>query len=241
MALMESFFKWALIGIVGAMVVVGMAGGALSAIGGMMGNPVIILVVVVAFAGLCLVVVVPAIVGGLWVYRWWRMAAISERQAAEFVAPDAQGRLPVPASLLRSPEFAHRAIDSHQASYLSNLSSFHYSPESNQTITGADGQTMTAAAATAPGSFWQLYQAGQLPSRGFLMGYSLDDDGKKITADWGDLYSSLINGRSGMGKSTLTRSILAQSALQGGRFVIVDPHYNSGDESLGASLQPLRN
>ena len=63
MALMESFFKWALIGIVGAMVVVGMAGGALSAIGGMMGNPVIILVVVVAFAGLCLVVVVPAIVG----------------------------------------------------------------------------------------------------------------------------------------------------------------------------------
>ena len=240
MALMESFFKWALIGIVGAMVVVGMAGGALSAIGGMMGNPVIILVVVVAFAGLCLVVVVPAIVGGLWVYRWWRMAAISERQAAEFVAPDAQGRLPVPASLLRSPEFAHRAIDAHQASFLANLSTFNYAPESNQNITGADGQTMTAAATTAPNTFWQLYQAGQLPSKGFLLGYSLDDDGEAITADWQGLYSSLIGGKSGMGKTTLIRSILAQSALQGGKFIVVDPHHGAGPESTGASLEPLR-
>jgi len=82
MALMESFFKWALIGIVGAMVIVGMVGGALSAIGGMMGNPVIILVVLFIFAGCAIVLVVPGIVGGLWVYRWWRMTAISERRAA---------------------------------------------------------------------------------------------------------------------------------------------------------------
>lgn len=241
MALMESFFKWALIGIVGAMVIVGMVGGALSAIGGMMGNPVIILVVLFIFAGCAIVLVVPGIVGGLWVYRWWRMTAISERRAAEFVAPDEAGRLPVPASLLRTPAFANRAIDSHQASYLANLSTFHYSPESNQNITGADGQTITAAAATVPGSFWQLYQAGRLPDNGFLMGYSLDEDGEEVTADWRKLYSALIGGQSGSGKSTLIRSILAQSALQGGRFVVIDPHYNSGDESLGASLQPLRN
>jgi hypothetical protein len=240
MVLMESFFKWALIGIVGAMVVVGMAGGALSAIGGMMGNPAVILVVVVVFSGFALFLVVPGIVGGLWLLRWWRMAAITERRASEFVAPDEAGRLPVPASLLRQPEFAHRAIDSHQASYLANLSTFHYSPESNQNITGADGQTMTAAATTTPSTFWQLYQAGQLPGKGFLMGYSLDEDGQEVTADWRELYSSLVGGKSGAGKSTLIRSILAQSALQGGRFVVVDPHYASGEESLGASLAPLR-
>lgn len=239
MALMESFFKWALIGIVGAMVIVGMVGGALSAIGGMMGNPVIILVVLFIFAGCVIVLVVPGIVGGLWMYRWWRMTAIQEQRVGEFIAPDEHGRLPVPASLLRSPEFAHRAIDSHQASYLSNLSTFHYSPESNQTITGADGQTMTAAASTPP-TFWQLYQGGQLPNKGFLMGYNLDEDGQEVTADWKELYSSLVGGKSGAGKSTLIRSILAQSALQGGRFVVVDPHYQSGDESLGASLTPLR-
>ena len=241
MAIVERGFKWALIGIVGAMVIVGMAGSALAAIGGMMGNPAIILVVLVVFAGCVIVLIVPGIVGGLWLWRWWRLSAISDRRAAEFIAPDEAGRLPVPASLLRSPEFAHRAIDAHQASYMAGLTTFNYSPQSTQSITGADGQTMTAAAATAPGSFWQLYQAGQLPANGFLMGYSLDDDDAgAITADWRKLYSALIGGQSGSGKSTLIRSLLAQSAMQGGKFVIIDPHYNSGEESLGASLAPLR-
>lgn len=241
MVIVEKGIKWALILVVGAMVVVVVAGSAAAAVAGVMSNPAVIVAVVVAFAGLVLVVVVPGLVGGLWLWRWWRMAAISERQAAEFVAPDEAGRLPVPASLLRQPEFAHRAIDSHQASYMANLTTFNYSPESNQNITGADGQTMAAAATVAPSTFWQLYQAGALPSRGFLMGYSLNDESESeaVTADWGELYSSLIGGKSGMGKSTLIRSILAQSALQGGRFVVVDPHYGAGAESLGASLQPL--
>jgi hypothetical protein len=43
-----------------------------------------------------------------------------------------------------------------------------------------------------------------------------------------------------MGKSTLIRNLLAQSALQGGKFVVLDPHFASGDESLGASLAPLK-
>lgn len=240
MVLIEKGLKWSLAGVI-LLAILGSGASALVAGAiGLMSDPVVIVVVVVAFAGLSLMVVVPGIVAALWVYRWWRVTAISDRQAAEFVTPDEHGRLPVPASLLRQPEFAHRAIDSHQASYMTNLTTFHYSPESNQTITGADGQTMTAAASTAPGSFWQLYQAGQLPQSGFLMGYNLDEDGQEVTADWRKLYSALIGGQSGSGKSTLIRGILAQSALQGGRFVVIDPHYNSGDESLGASLQPLR-
>ncbi len=90
------------------------------------------------------------------------------------------------------------------------------------------------------GDFFSLFSNGKLPKDRFLVGTSLED-GSDITATWGNLYSALIGGMSGSGKSTLIRSLLAQSALQGGRFVVIDPHFGAGEESLGASLQPLRN
>lgn len=240
MVLIEKSLKWSLISIVGLMVLSGAGSAVVAGAVGLMGDPTVIVIVVVAFVGLLFLLGVPAVALGLWLWRWWRLSNIQLRNAAAFVAPDEHGRLPVPASLLRSPEFAHRAIDAHQASFLSGLSTFNYQPSSQQTLNGADGQTMAAAATTEPGTFWQLYQAGQLPQRGFLMGYSLDEEGQEVTADWKELYSSLVGGKSGAGKSTLIRSILAQSALQGGRFVVVDPHFASGEESLGASLAPLR-
>lgn len=87
--------------------------------------------------------------------------------------------------------------------------------------------------------FWQLYQAGLLPNKGFLMGYDLENS-QPVTATWKDLYSGLIGGQSGSGKSTLIRTLLVQSALQGGRFVVLDKHFGSGEESLAESLHPLR-
>lgn len=93
-------------------------------------------------------------------------------------------------------------------------------------------------AVTVP-SFGELWQSGQLPKDGFLLGYNLEDRAP-VFADWRKLYSALIGGQSGSGKSTLIRNILAQSALQGGRFVVIDPHFDAGEESLGASLTPLR-
>lgn len=241
MVIVEKGLKWSLVGIVGLMVLSGVGSAVMAGAVGLMSDPTVVVIVLGAFVGLLFLLGVPALALGLWLWRWWRLSNIQLRNAAAFVAPDEHGRLPVPASLLRQPEFAHRAMDVHTASYLSNLSTFNYSPEHNQTLNGADGQTMAAAATTEPGTFWQLYQAGQLPQHGFLMGYSLDEDGQAITTDWRQLYSCLVGGKSGTGKSTLIRSLLAQSALQGGRFVVVDPHYNSGEESLGASLAPLRN
>jgi hypothetical protein len=167
MALIEKGLKWSLIGVVGLMVFGTVGSTVVAGMIGLMSDPSVIVFVLVAFVGFLVLLVAPMAIGGMWLYRWWRMAAINERQAAEFIAPDEQGRLPVPASLLRTPEFANRAIDSHQASYLANLTTFHYSPESNQNITGADGQTMTDASAVAPDTFWKIYQAGQLPSKGF--------------------------------------------------------------------------
>ena len=92
----------------------------------------------------------------------------------------------------------------------------------------------------AASDFYNLFMGGKLPKDKFFIGTSLDD-GTEVTATWQKLYSALIGGMSGSGKSTLIRSLLAQSALQGGRFVVIDPHFGAGEESLGASLQPLRN
>lgn len=89
------------------------------------------------------------------------------------------------------------------------------------------------------GDFMQLFNQGLLPKDKFLLGQDLAN-GEMITAGWRDFYSTLIGGASGSGKSTLVRSILAQAALQGSQFMVIDPHYGAGDESLGESLAPLQ-
>lgn len=115
----------------------------------------------------------------------------------------------------------------------------HYARITEQTTAALPLPTVPQLEAKPAGDFWQLYTGGLLPDKGFLMGYSLED-GKPVTATWKDLYSALIGGQSGSGKSTLIRSVLAQSALQGGKFAVLDPHFGAGEESLGASLLPLR-
>ena len=242
MVLIEKSLKWSAIGLVGLMVAGSVASAVFAGLLGLLADPLVLVLGFVGFVGFAALLALPALGLGIWLWRSARMSAIELKRADQFIAPDEHGRLPVPTSLLSQPEFAHRAIDAHQASFMSGLTTFNYQPAHTQTITGADGQTLTAAATSgaAPGTFWQLYQDGKLPAKGFLMGYSLDEDGEEVTADWKELYSSLVNGKSGSGKSTLIRSILAQSALQGGKFVVVDPHYGAGEESLGASLLPLR-
>lgn len=232
------FLKWSMVTVVALMVLSSIGSAIFAGAVGLMGDPVFITIVFVGFLLFAGLICVPLVMVGLWIWRWWRMSAIQERNAKTFIAPDEHGRVPLPASLLRTPAGAQVALTQNMASFTSGLHTFNYQP--SQTLNGADGQTMTAAATATPGTFWQLYQSGALPERGFLMGYSLDEDGGAITADWRKLYSALIGGQSGSGKSTLIRGILAQSALQGGRFVVVDPHFGSGDESLGASLMALR-
>lgn len=243
MALIEGTLKWSIVGVVALMLFSGVGSALLAGVMSLMSDSTFILLVFVGLLFFGALLGLPLIAAAIWLYRWWRASAIHEERAREFVAPDEQGRLPIPASLLRTPEFAHRAMDVHTASYMSNLHTFTYSPENAQTINGIEQEAIAAVsqAGHTPNTFWQLYQEGQLPHQGFLMGYTLDENSEPVTADWRDLYSALIGGKSGTGKSTLIRSILAQSAMQGGRFVVIDPHYGAGEESLGASLQPLRN
>lgn len=177
-----------------------------------------------------------AVVVGIWLWDWTKRSTTEHAQAAEFIRPDEHGRLPISIAALRNPEVTLQVLDTYRSSYMQNVTTYHNKPTS--TITGADAPTLQIAAA-APMSFAELYQRGQLPEHGFLMGYAVGTN-EPVVADWRKLYSALIGGQSGSGKSTLIRSILAQAALQGGKFVVCDPHFGAGDESLGASLQPLR-
>jgi len=71
------------------------------------------------------------------------------------------------------------------------------------------------------------------------MGY--DADGSKLWGKgFGSLFSFGLAGLQGTGKTTTGRFLLAQAALQGARLVIVDPHRDTGEESLAGTLAPLR-
>ncbi len=173
-------------------------------------------------------------------------AEVMAKQADLRLAPvDANGVPPLPRALLESPEFATSLLTLAYQSIAVRTP-----PNVPQTLTYAphlrysnDVQAALPESQALPipetKDFWSLFTSGQLPEQGFLMGYSLES-GQPILSDWRMLYSVLIGGQSGTGKSTLVRSILAQSALQGGRFLVLDPHYGAGEESLAASLAPLQ-
>ena len=61
----------------------------------------------------------------------------------------------------------------------------------------------------------------------------------EISGSWLDLYSTAIGGMPGTGKTTTQRFLACQTALQGARFAILDPHAGAADDSLAATLAPL--
>jgi len=172
--------------------------------------------------------------------------AVKLERSNEIVRADVSGTLPVAYQSVVSGEVLGQALTL-LAANMHNLrpmqpvpQTLTYSPHTayRNDVTGALAEPPPAPLLQSQ-DFWSLYSGGQLPTNKFLLGHSLDD-GQPVTATWRDLYSSLIGGQSGSGKSTLIRCVLAQSALQGGKFVVLDPHFAAGEESLGASLAPLQ-
>jgi hypothetical protein len=114
-----------------------------------------------------------------------------------------------------------------------------YSPHyvSRQDVQGAAPAQLVAPAFTAP-AFADLLARGLIGAGApLLLGYGAD--GQALTGSWKDLYSSAVAGISGSGKTTTLRFLAGQSALQGARFVLLDPHAEAGDESLVGTLAPL--
>lgn len=182
---------------------------------------------------------------------WW--LDVSEKRASvdrkwadnAMYMPSERGLLPVPVELLKNPEawqtllaLAAQRIDvdripapvPHTLTY-----SPHYSNKSD------GGAPVELPEAIAPifrvPTFRELMSGGELGHGRFLLGYA---DGQAQWGDWKQLYSTAVGGMSGTGKSTTARFLLGQAALNGCQFVVIDPHADAGEESLAASLQPLR-
>lgn len=87
-------------------------------------------------------------------------------------------------------------------------------------------------------SMLDLLDAGQI-GRGkkLILGY---EGGRALMGSWLDLYATATAGLPGTGKTTSQRFFAAQTALHGARFVVCDPHYGAADDSLAATLDPLR-
>lgn len=90
-------------------------------------------------------------------------------------------------------------------------------------------------------TFAQLLKEGVIQaaiSQGqILLGFTAA--GEPRFGSWLDLYSCLIGGVSGSGKSTTVRFLLFQAALAGARMIFVDPHIGDEEESLAAQFRAL--
>lgn len=176
------------------------------------------------------------------------------------VRPDAHGQFPVTRpqleggqvlaltheiALLRQQVEGLRAI--HQPGQAP--ASLHYSP----TLTYSPSRTAVPRPSVLPGdtsteedsdapSFAALIERGRV-GRGnpLLLGFE-DANGEKreIAGSWLDLYATITAGLPGTGKTTTQRFFAAQTALHGARFAIADPHAGAADDSLAATLDPLR-
>ena len=99
-------------------------------------------------------------------------------------------------------------------------------------------QLAAPALASVP-SFAQLLDGGRVgKGNPLVLGFD-QDDGSEISGSWLDLYSTAIAGLPGTGKTTTQRFLACQTALQGARFAIIDPHAGAADDSLAATLAPL--
>ena len=109
------------------------------------------------------------------------------------------------------------------------------------TPTETTAPTLAPPAPVLVPSFGALLAGGIIggDERRLLMGYDVDG-GKLWSKGLGSLFSFGLAGVQGTGKTTTTRFVLAQAALQGARLVIVDPHRDTGEESLAGTLSPLR-
>lgn len=188
-----------------------------------------------------------------WAQEW--QLGVSEKRAEvarkwadnEMYLPNERGALPVPVELLKNPAVAQHLLA--LASQIVEAQSIPanvphtltYSPHFSNKSEG--GPALVEPEQIADNwmtpSFHQLIGTDAFQPGRFLLGYNTEDHAP-VYGTWKDIYSCAVGGQPGTGKSTATRSLLAQSAMGGCKFVVVDPHYGAGEDSLGESLQPLR-
>lgn len=165
--------------------------------------------------------------------------------------PDAAGRLPVPthqldilapAALAAYHRTQYAAAERpivptvpHSLSYNAG----NQRVDSAGIVSAATPEAAPPAPAVVP-SFSDLLSQRRI-GRGhpLLLGFERDT-GAELPGSWLDLYATATAGLPGSGKTTSQRFFAAQTALHGARFVVCDPHAGAADDSLAATLDPLR-
>lgn len=149
-----------------------------------------------------------------------------------YVTPNQQGVLPVPRSSLDDDTY----IEWMKTQYMSIFGrpkSVILPPSS---IGDQHGSTMINGGVP---DFFSLWQNDKLPKSGkILLGYN-DATGEAVTSSFGEMYSSLVGGQPRSGKSTFVRFLIVQALLQGGKFVVIDPHADAGEDSLAGSFEAI--
>jgi hypothetical protein len=193
-----------------------------------------------------------ALFGGLIYLAALGVAHAARFHRRELVRPDGAGLLPVvlesvpragPAALAA---FHHaRAIEAGRQPVPHSLT---YSPHSAPRLDyranspGVLTDALDEPAALLPPvlTFGELLSQGQI-GRGQPLLLGVDSNtGQTIPGSWLDLYATATAGLPGSGKTTSQRFFAAQTALHGARFVVCDPHAGAADDSLAATLDPLR-
>jgi hypothetical protein len=97
----------------------------------------------------------------------------------------------------------------------------HYS--SRSTDLALTDPTALLSAGTVP-SFGDLLSSGRIgKGNPLVLGFD-EADNSEVNGTWLDLHSTAIGGMPGTGKTTTQRFLACQTALQGARFAIIDPH-----------------
>lgn len=144
-----------------------------------------------------------------------REVAIETVRAMQLRAIHQPGQ--APASLNYHPTYSHRLSDQ------------------------AAGETHPSLSlpAQAP-TFAELLHRGRVgQGNPLVLGFDVET-GKELTGSWLDLYSTIVAGLPGSGKTTSQRFWACQVALYGAKFAICDPHAGAAADSLAATLDPLR-
>jgi hypothetical protein len=191
------------------------------------------------------------ILGGVVVYALYDGY---QQRRRPLIRPDRYGQLPVSRAALVDGEYkalvyqvarevvrVHQLQAIHQPGQLPN----NYAPHISQPARLPDVQNLHnpqlgAGEGAGVPTFGALLDLGRVgKGNPLLLGYDLAEGGE-LTGSWLDLYSTVVAGMSGTGKTTTQRFLACQTALHGARFAIIDPHAGAAEDSLAGTLAPLQ-
>jgi hypothetical protein len=188
-----------------------------------------------------------AVLGVMYAVDAYRNRQRRVTEDRRLVYPDQRGMLPVARRQLEDDDLAHlveRALEAYHTARIEEArrpippAHLTYAPKFSNSVTGADPAALPSPAIVVP-TFAELLSSRRV-GRGnpLILGFD-QESGKELSGTWLDLYSTAIAGLPGTGKTTTQRFLASQVALQGARFVVIDPHAGAADDSLAATLSPL--